>query len=315
MAAAGVVYHAVGGVPGTITFPAVLAPGILYIVCAVGLNAVFVAFLYYLEYRAAFFVTFGQMAIGMVPSLLCSATLGYFLAMLLSMPTFWPAVLFVLPLLMTRFSFRLYLSAQKQQYNIIRAFATALEAKDTYTEGHSSRVSLYSVRIAQKMGLSRARVRRLETAAIFHDIGKIGVPDSILGKPGMLTPEERAVIQRHPATGVSILQNMDTYEDIIPLVLHHHEFFDGRGYPDGTSGDDLPLETYILGAADAYDAITSDRPYRKGRTPVEAARILRAEAGKQFHPEVAQVVAKMAEAGELAPDGEAAAEAGAAVQD
>lgn len=215
---------------------------------------------------------------------------------------------------MTRFSFRLYLSAQKQQYNIIRAFATALEAKDTYTEGHSSRVSLYSVRIAQKMGLSGARVRRLETAAIFHDIGKIGVPDSILGKPGMLTPEERAVIQRHPATGVSILQNMDTYEDIIPLVLHHHEFFDGRGYPDGTSGDDLPLETYILGAADAYDAITSDRPYRKGRTPVEAARILRAEAGKQFHPEVAQVVAKMAEAGELAPDGEAAAEAGAAVQ-
>ena len=284
MAAAGVVYHAVGGVPGTITFPAVLAPGILYIVCAV------------------------------VPSLLCSATLGYFLAMLLSMPTFWPAILFVLPLLMTRFSFRLYLSAQKQQYNIIRAFATALEAKDTYTEGHSSRVSLYSVRIAQKMGLSGARVRRLETAAIFHDIGKIGVPDSILGKPGMLTPEERAVIQRHPATGVSILQNMDTYEDIIPLVLHHHEFFDGRGYPDGTSGDYLPLETYILGAADAYDAITSDRPYRKGRTPVEAARILRAEAGKQFHPEVAQVVAKMAEAGELAPDGEAAAEAGAAVQ-
>ena len=91
-------------------------------------------------------------------------------------------------------------------------------------------------------------------------------------------------------------------------------FFDGRGYPDGTSGDYLPLETYILGAADAYDAITSDRPYRKGRTPVEAARILRAEAGKQFHPEVAQVVAKMAEAGELAPDGEAAAEAGAAVQ-
>ena len=314
MAAAGVVYHAVGGVPGTITFPSVLAPGILYIVCAVGLNAVFVAFLYYLEYRAAFFVTFGQMAIGMVPSLLCSATLGYFLAMLLSMPTFWPAVLFVLPLLMTRFSFRLYLSAQKQQYNIIRAFATALEAKDTYTEGHSSRVSLYSVRIAQKMGLSGARVRRLETAAIFHDIGKIGVPDSILGKPGMLTPEERAVIQRHPATGVSILQNMDTYEDIIPLVLHHHEFFDGRGYPDGTSGDDLPLETYILGAADAYDAITSDRPYRKGRTPVEAARILRAEAGKQFHPEVAQVVAKMAEAGELAPEGEAAAEAGAAVR-
>jgi putative nucleotidyltransferase with HDIG domain len=296
MAAAGVVYHAVGGVPGTITFPSVLAPGILYIVCAVGLNAVFVAFLYYLEYRAAFFVTFGQMAIGMVPSLLCSATLGYFLAMLLSMPTFWPAILFVLPLRMTRFSFRLYLSAQKQQYNIIRAFATALEAKDTYTEGHSSRVSLYSVRIAQKMGLSGARVRRLETAAIFHDIGKIGVPDSILGKPGMLTPEERAVIQRHPATGVSILQNMDTYEDIIPLVLHHHEFFDGRGYPDGTSGDDLPLETYILGAAvDAYDAHHQRPPLPERPHPCGGRPHSTGGGRKQFHTRVAQVVAKMAE--------------------
>ena len=146
-------------------------------------------------------------------------------------------------------------------------------------------MSLYSVRIAQKMGLSGARVRRLETAAIFHDIGKIGVPDSILGKPGMLTPEERAVIQQHPATGVSILQNMDTYEDIIPLVLHHHEFFDGRGYPDGASGDDLPLETYILGAADAYDAITSDRPYRRGMSRQRAVEILQTEPG-QFDQEV-----------------------------
>lgn len=301
MILAGIVYRLAGGSPGVITFPDVLLPGILFIVCAVGLNALFVSFLFFLETRSAFFASFGHMLMGMIPSLVCSATLGYFLAMMLAMPTIWPAVLFVLPLLMTRFSFQLYLSSQKQQYNVIRAFATALEAKDTYTEGHSARVSRYAVLIAQRLGLSSQVTRQLETAAIFHDIGKIGVPDSILRKPGPLTPEELAIIQQHPATGVSILKNLDTYADIIPLVLHHHEFFDGRGYPDGTAGDDLSLDIYVLGAADAYDAITSDRPYREGATAAKAAQILRAEAGKQFHPEVALVVAEMAEAGELDP--------------
>lgn len=119
-------------------------------------------------------------------------------------------------------------------------------------------------------------------------------------KPGALTPEERAIIQRHPQQGVDILRNIDAYQELIPLILHHHEFYDGRGYPDGTAGDQVPLEVYILGAADAYDAITSDRPYRKGRTPAQAAEILRSEAGKQFHPQVAEVVAGMSERGELA---------------
>ena len=140
---------------------------------------------------------------------------------------------------------------------------------------------------------------RLSDAALFHDIGKIGVPDSILQKPGALTPEERAIIQRHPQQGVDILRNIDAYQELIPLILHHHEFYDGRGYPDGTAGDQVPLEVYILGAADAYDAITSDRPYRKGRTPLQAAAILREEAGKQFHPQVAVTLAELAEDGLL----------------
>lgn len=296
---AGAVFRFAGGTPGVLRFPDVLLPGILYIICAVGLNAAFVAALYYLEYRSAFFATFGRMLVGMIPSLACSAALGYFLAMLLSLPTVWPAVLFVLPLLMARFSFQLYLSAQRQQYNVMRAFTTALEVKDTYTEGHSARVGAYAARIAKKMGLPGKRIRNLETAAIFHDIGKIGVPDSILQKPGPLTAEERAVIQEHSAAGESILKYIDAYQDLLPLVRHHHEFYDGRGYPDGTAGDEVPIDVYILGAADAYDAITSDRPYRKGGTSALAARILREEAGRQFHPEVARVVAEMAEAGEL----------------
>ena len=151
------------------------------------------------------------------------------------------------------------------------------------------------------MGLSSKAIRQLQTGAVFHDIGKIGIPDSILQKPGKLTPEERAVIQRHPVIGVDILKNIDSYREILDMVRHHHERYDGGGYPDGTRGEELSLEVYILAAADAYDAITSDRPYCSGRSPKVAAEILRAEAGRQFHPEVARVAADMAESGLLDP--------------
>ena len=101
---------------------------------------------------------------------------------------------------------------------------------------------------------------------------------------------------------MDILGNLDSYLELLPLILHHHEFYDGRGYPNGTKGDDIPLDTYILGAADAFDAITSDRPYRSGRSPQAALDILRAEAGKQFHPKVVEAIAAMVERGELRPD-------------
>ena len=205
----------------------------------------------------------------------------------------------MLPLLLARFSFKLYLDSRKHQYHIVQALTAALEAKDTYTEGHSQRVGIYAERIAQEMHLKSRDLALLKSAAVFHDIGKIGVPDSILQKPGPLTPEERAVIQRHPEQGVRILRNLDGYDQIVPLVLHHHEFYDGRGYPEHTKGDEIPLIVYILGVADAYDAITSDRPYRRGRTPQDAARILREEAGRQFHPQVAEVGARLAEQGLL----------------
>ena len=242
------------------------------------------------------------MILGLLPSIALSSPIGYFLAMLLGMENgAWLALLFMLPLLLARYSFKLYLDGQRQQFSIIKAFAAALDAKDAYTQGHSSRVAAYTVQIATAMHLPERRVRRLADAAVFHDIGKIGVPDSILQKPGALTPEERAVIQRHPQTGVDILRELDSYQELLPLILHHHEFYDGRGYPDGTKGDEISLDTYILGAADAFDAITSDRPYRSGRSPQAAAAILQAESGKQFHPKVVAAVAAMVERGELGP--------------
>ena len=300
LAAGGVVYYALGGTPGNIALPGVLLPAIGYVIAAIGVNALIISGVFYMESRTGFFTIFGQMLLGMIPSIVCSSTIGYFLAMLLKMnggP--WLAFLFMLPLLLARFSFKLYLDSQKSQYEVIRALTAALEAKDTYTRGHSMRVAGYSFLIAQEMNLPRPMLRRLLTAGMYHDIGKIGVPDSILQKPGRLTPEETEVIQHHPMAGVDILKNINGYQDILSMVGHHHEFYNGNGYPDGTREKDLPLETYILGAADAYDAITSDRPYRAGRTPQQAAEILRQEAGKQFHPEVALVAARLAEEGRL----------------
>lgn len=299
-AVGGLAYYAVGGRPGDIALPYVLLPAVLFIVVAMIANVVVILLYFMLSQHVKLYPTVFQMFSSLAPSIVLSAPIGYFLAFLLKLDAGpWLAILFMLPLLLARYSFKLYLDSQKHQIHVIQTLAAALEAKDPYTEGHSTRVRRYAVQLAEQMGLSSKRVQKLSTAAVFHDIGKIGIPDSILQKPGALTPEERAVIQTHPAKGVRILENLDGYEAIIPLVLHHHEFYDGRGYPDGTCGEELPIETYILGAADAYDAITSDRPYRRGRTPLQAAAILREEAGKQFHPQVAVTLAELAEDGLL----------------
>ncbi|OUQ17042.1 hypothetical protein B5E80_18775 [Flavonifractor sp. An135] len=302
---AGFAYHAAGGKPGNITLPGVLLPAALFILVAIALNSFILLFLFLLEHKVTFYPTILQMFLGLLPSIVCSAPMAYFLAMLLQMKSgVWMALLFMLPLLLARYSFKLYLNGVQQQYSILKTLTAALDAKDTYTEGHSTRVACYATQIASELHLSQRQIRRIQTGAIFHDIGKIGIPDSVLQKPGRLTPEERTVIQRHPVIGVDILKNIDSYSDILDMVLHHHERYDGGGYPDGTRGDEVSLEVYILGAADSYDAITSDRIYSAGRSPQVAARILREEAGKQFHPQVAEVAARMAEEGRLIPDQE-----------
>lgn len=299
---AGLAYRAAGGIPGNIDLPGVLLPGLCFIFCSILLNSFILLFMFLLERKVTFYPTILQMFVGLLPSIFCCTPMAYFLAILLRLPSgTWLALLFMLPLLLARYSLQLYLTGTRQQFSILKALTAALDAKDTYTEGHSARVAQYATLIAQEMGLSQKRVNRLQNGAVFHDIGKIGIPDAILQKPGRLTDAERLEIQQHPIIGVDILKNIDAYRDILDLVRHHHERYDGGGYPDGTVGEQISLEVYILGAADAYDAITSDRPYCKGRSPEVAARILREEAGKQFHPQVAMVAAAMIEDGRLAP--------------
>ena len=172
---------------------------------------------------------------------------------------------------------------------VVRAIINAIDAKDTYTCGHSDRVASYAKRIAKRMGLSDDECERVFMAGVLHDVGKIGVPDSILSKPGKLTDFEYEIVKQHPRIGFEILEHLKQLSYVLPGVLHHHEAYNGSGYPAGLAGEDIPLHGRILAVADAYDAMTSNRPYRSGMPHKKAEAILRAEAGKTWDSSIVDI--------------------------
>jgi putative nucleotidyltransferase with HDIG domain len=172
---------------------------------------------------------------------------------------------------------------------LLLSLTSAVDAKDAYTCGHSERVALVSRHIAQQFGLSDKDVEQVYMAGLLHDVGKIGVPEAVLQKPGRLTPEEFEQVKRHPAIGAKILQDVKQIQGIIPGVLHHHERYDGKGYPDRLAGERIPLMGRIICLADCFDAMTSSRTYRKG-LPIEVAMAeIRRCAGTHFDPRLAEV--------------------------
>jgi len=168
----------------------------------------------------------------------------------------------------------------------VRVLAAAIDARDTYTLGHSTRVAKISVEFGRELGLGPVELEELEIACLFHDVGKIRIPDSILQKKGKLdTPEQREMM-RHPEYGAEILAKAPSLLKYIPAVKYHHEWFDGTGYPDGLAGDKIPKSATIISLADVYDAMTSDRPYRDAFSEKEAQDEIVALGGKQFDPEI-----------------------------
>ena len=300
VAAAGVFFYLAGGEAGNIILPGVLGPMTVYILVAIVVNSLIMMILMALEMEMPFFPNIFGMFVQLLPSMACAAPVGFFLAYLMQLSSgAYIAALFMLPLVLARYSFKLFLDGKKQQMAMIQTLNDVIEAKDPYTQGHSARVSEYAANIAREMHLMPAQVETLRLAALFHDIGKIGIEDAILGKPARLTEEEWAVMKTHPRIGMNLLRNTHYYEQVKNMVLHHHETYDGKGYPDGIKGDEASLSDYILAIADAFDAMTSDRPYRLGMPMEKAREIIREEAGKQFHPEVAAAVVKMLEEGRM----------------
>jgi putative nucleotidyltransferase with HDIG domain len=187
----------------------------------------------------------------------------------------------------------------------IETLNAAVEARDPYTAGHSQRVRRVALAVGRAMALPIDRLGALGTAALFHDIGKIGMPDSILTKTEHLTRDEQALMREHVTRGAEIVAKFAQFRNSIPAIRHHHERWDGLGYPDGLAGDDIPLEAGIIGLADAWDAMTTDRPYAAAQTLNEAMMQIRAGRGKQFSPAVVDAfweVARKRPADVLPPD-------------
>ena len=171
----------------------------------------------------------------------------------------------------------------------VEALANALEAKDSYTSSHARWICDMSIEVGRELGLDAVQLKRVELGALFHDIGKIGIPASILMKPGPLTVEERSMIEQHPELGERILAPIDQLEAVRPIVRACHERYDGLGYPDGLEADEIPLEARIIFACDAFHAMTTDRPYRDALSVEEAFRRLEEAAGTQFDPAVVEI--------------------------
>jgi len=181
----------------------------------------------------------------------------------------------------------------KMYGDIVTALVYAIEVKDKYTEGHAQRVREYSCSIAKELGLSIAQIKDISTAALLHDIGKIGVSTEILNKPGKLTVDEYNIIKMHPIYTKTILEKISDFANIANFAYSHHENYDGTGYPQGLKGNEIPFESQIIQVADAFDAMTSERAYRKALTVYEALEIIEKEMGKQFNPEIAKVAIRL----------------------
>ncbi len=183
-------------------------------------------------------------------------------------------------------SVHLYAEQQATLMGMLRALSTSLDAKDRYTRGHSERVALLAKMLAQAAGLPEHDAERIHLAGILHDIGKIGVPDHVLCKPSRLTDEEFALIKQHPTIGYEILKGIPAVEDVLPGVLHHHERWDGRGYPGNIGGESIPLMARILALADTFDSMSSNRAYRAARHREQVLAEIQRCSGGQFDPDL-----------------------------
>lgn len=188
-----------------------------------------------------------------------------------------------------------YLELQQMFESTVESLVSALDAKDAYTCGHSQRVAELTVELAKRLGYDEEGIARVRMGGVMHDIGKIGVDDAVLRKPGRLTDEEFEKIKEHPVLGYEILKGIRQFKPLLPAVRHHHESWDGTGYPDGLAGDDIPRDAQIMAVADAFDAMTSDRPYRSGMPLEKVIGIFSGGRGKQWAADVVDVLLNMPE--------------------
>jgi HD-GYP domain-containing protein (c-di-GMP phosphodiesterase class II) len=199
--------------------------------------------------------------------------------------------------LVTKMSLKSYQEKQKNDVKLIlqsmNTFISFIDAKDPYTRGHSRRVAMYAAEIAKRMNLSEDEIQNIYYAGLLHDAGKISVPDAVLNKPGTLTEDERAQIQNHTIAGGKMLKQMSSLKGIRETALYHHERFDGTGYPEGLKGETIPLYARIVGVADSYDAMSSNRVYRRHLNKDDIIEEIQKGSGTQFDPDIVKYMVDM----------------------
>ena len=278
-----------GGIPTPIGLLGAVAAGIAYILADAGMSSLAVATREGRPYRAALesdLRSVGLALVGLTPIAWLMALSYTFVGPLI-------APVFALPLYTTRAAYKAVVDIRTMFTQTVRALASAVDARDPSTKKHSEHVSGIAVEIGQAMNLTESDIEQLEWAGLLHDIGKIGIRDAVLLKPDRLTREERMLMNEHPVKGEEILKDVDQLAKERPLIRHHHEWYNGSGYPDRLIGDEIPLLARVLHVADAFEAMTAARPYRPiPLSAAEALQELHRYAGIQFDPVVVEAFAR-----------------------
>lgn len=287
---AGIVYQELGGVIGTTNLTSYIIPALICALTYYFINSFLFVMVIHLAQGISLWSIWKTQLKGIIATYIALAPIGFMMAMVYVTIGIWGIILFFFPLILARRSFELYTKMRKVYLETIRALAAAIDAKDPYTKGHSERVSETSVALAQELNLSDRDIESIEYTALLHDIGKIGITDNILGKKSSLTNKEFDKIKEHTVMGAKIIEPVDFLKSSYKAIYHHHEKYDGKGYPDGIKSEDIPILARIIAVADAYDAMGSDRPYRKKLNKDKILKELKDQSGKQFDPKVVKAL-------------------------
>lgn len=287
---AGIVYQELGGLVGTVDLTSHIIPAIFCALTYYLINSNLFMSVISIAEEVSILSIWKNRIRGALATYIALAPIGFIMAMVYISIGIWGIILFFFPLILARRSFELYSKMQKVYLDTIRALAAAIDAKDPYTKGHSERVAKMALALAQELNLSDREIENIEYAALLHDIGKIGIADNILGKDSSLTNREFDKIKEHTVMGAKIIEPVDFLKNSYETIYHHHEKYDGKGYPDGLKSEDIPILARIIAVADAYDAMCSDRPYRKKLNNDKILKELKDQSGKQFDPKVVKAL-------------------------
>ena len=285
---ASLVYKSLGGQASIKNMTIIIIPLILFCFTFFILNCLIMSILYSINSNKNMLFCFINNIKLAFLNIIIMAPFGIILALLFRNNSYVGVILFLFPILLARYTFSLYIEAKSKYVETVDVLMRAMEARDKYTEGHTKRVGELAKLIATELKYNQWKIDELYMAALLHDVGKIGIDDAILNKPGKLTEGEYNIIKTHPEIGFNIIKDLKDSEKINFIVRYHHERYDGKGYPEGKKPEELNLDVFIIQLADSIDAMATDRPYRKALAEDEIIKEVKANSGSQFHPQVVE---------------------------